>query len=280
MDDSLARGHATPTLSAQSRDSRSPSPTPLSSPDTTITEPEQSPGDDGDIWDTSSDHDHLPTYNHQTSASLPHYQDGDSHPRFLRNDILSDLPALRRQHMTDGYREGLSVGKARVMQDGFDAGYPVGMEVGLRVGTVLGVLEGVIAALTSSRSKGRFGKGKGFASGSRIAAEPEIELGVDVASDDTGSQAGGTRNQEEDLKDVQAMYARAKEELKISELLKGLDDEMIASIPDATPLDGGDVEHHGMKEAKGTVSLLKCFEDVLVRWESLVLGALRQNSSD
>lgn len=60
--------------------------------------------------------------------------------------LLSDLPVVRRQHMTDGYREGLGIGKARIMQKGFDQGYPVGIRIGLRAGKVLGLLEGVVAA--------------------------------------------------------------------------------------------------------------------------------------
>ena len=47
--------------------------------------------------------------------------------------------------MTTGYREGLSVGKARVMQSAFDQGYPLGVSLALRVGAVLGTLEGLLA---------------------------------------------------------------------------------------------------------------------------------------
>lgn len=85
--------------------------------------------DDEDVWASSSP---------VESAVQNH-----SH---RETDIMSDLPALRRQHMTDGYREGLSVGKAKVMQQGFDQGYPAGVTIALRAGNVLGVLEGMIAA--------------------------------------------------------------------------------------------------------------------------------------
>lgn len=60
-------------------------------------------------------------------------------------ETLSDLPIIRRQHMTDGYREGLSVGKSLVMQQGFDDGYPLGISIGWRVGQVLGIFEGYLA---------------------------------------------------------------------------------------------------------------------------------------
>ncbi|RMZ80088.1 hypothetical protein DV737_g3140, partial [Chaetothyriales sp. CBS 132003] len=72
-----------------------------------------------------------------------------------RDQLLSDLPSIRRQHMTDGYREGLAVGKAQVMQAGFDAGFAVGVALGLRAGRVMGVLEGVAAAATELHDAAR-----------------------------------------------------------------------------------------------------------------------------
>ena len=56
----------------------------------------------------------------------------------------SDLPSLRRQHVTAGYRDGISVSKGEHVQNGFDAGFPVGGQLGMRAGTVLGILEGVL----------------------------------------------------------------------------------------------------------------------------------------
>lgn len=99
------------------------------SPLTAITTPEVVSEED-DIWasDGSIDHSRM---------------SGGPDPR---NEVLSDLPSIKRQHMTDGYREGLSVGKAKVMQKGFDAGYPIGVEMALRAGKVIGSLEGVLAA--------------------------------------------------------------------------------------------------------------------------------------
>jgi hypothetical protein len=80
--------------------------------------------DDDDIWAANSPN--------PTTTSNP--------------ELLSDLPSLRRQHMNSGYRDGLSAGKAKVMQAGFDDGYPIGVAIALRAGRVLGVLEGVLAA--------------------------------------------------------------------------------------------------------------------------------------
>ena len=81
--------------------------------------------DTSDIWASDS-----PPHQQASSAPTPE---------------LSDLPSLRRQHITSGYREGLSVGKAKVIQSAFDQGYPVGMSLGLRVGMILGALEGLLA---------------------------------------------------------------------------------------------------------------------------------------
>lgn len=66
----------------------------------------------------------------------------------------SDLPSLRRQHVTAGYRDGIAFAKSQHIQHGFDAGFPVGAQFGLRVGTVLGILEGVLKGLETRPSSG------------------------------------------------------------------------------------------------------------------------------
>ena len=110
--------------------------------------------------------------------------DGTQAPA-AREEILSDLPAMQRQHMTAGYREGLTDSKAKSMQGGFDQGYPIGVELGLRVGKIFGVLEGFLATFSKNPAK----TPKGL-----------VEL-----------------------------YDRANKELAISQLLAGLDDEVLAS---------------------------------------------------
>ncbi|KAL1973831.1 hypothetical protein VTN31DRAFT_5391 [Thermomyces dupontii] len=62
----------------------------------------------------------------------------------------SELPSLRRQHVTSGYRDAVFTAKNEHVQKGFDAGYPVGAQIGLRVGTVLGILEGIIMGLEAN----------------------------------------------------------------------------------------------------------------------------------
>ena len=283
---SPARMEATRPLQSHDPLSRTPSPTPLSSPDTTITEPEHPPDTpdiDNHVWDLADNGNLGDPPNDSTSPSEPHFDDGDfgSHPTFLRDEILSDLPAVRRQHMNDGYREGLSVGKARVMQSGFDAGYPVGVEVGLRVGAVLGVLEGIVAALSSAKGKGRAvtraGRTGATSPGGSVQVGLGPEVGVQVIAGDTashGQETGSSRDGEEDLKYVRTLYARAQSELKISELLKELDDGKFAAIPDATGTDNKDANHNG-KEGTRTETLLPDEIEIVVgKWERLVLGAL------
>ena|SRR2546423_6954143 len=92
--------------------------------------------DDDDVFDTSENHQHIADGS-QNSAP--------------REDILSDLPAMQRQHMTAGYREGLSDSKAKHMQGGFDRGYPIGFELGIKVGKIFGVLEGFLAAFAQDQ---------------------------------------------------------------------------------------------------------------------------------
>src|SRR4030088_1417992 len=80
----------------------------------------------------------------ESTDNRNHITDGIHAPE-AREDMLSDLPAVQRQHMTAGYREGLSDSKAKSMQGGFDQGYPIGFVLGIRVGRILGVLEGFLA---------------------------------------------------------------------------------------------------------------------------------------
>ncbi|GLB04163.1 essential protein Yae1, N terminal [Aspergillus tubingensis] len=63
----------------------------------------------------------------------------------------SDLPSLRRQHVTAGYRDGISASKTSHVQSGFDAGFPIGAQLGMRAGTILGILEGVLRGYDESQ---------------------------------------------------------------------------------------------------------------------------------
>lgn len=151
-----------------------PRSSPQESTTTTITTPDVLSGGDDDIWASDNDHDAA----HASGASTT----GEA--------LLSDLPTIKRQHMTDGYREGLSIGKAKVMQTGFDAGYPLGVAIALRAGKVLGYMEGVLEAKDMSEE-------------SKVA--------------------------------VKKILNRAKDELAITSLLKGMNDQDIAEFEAVPP---------------------------------------------
>ncbi|KAK5223601.1 Essential protein Yae1, N terminal [Exophiala xenobiotica] len=274
---------------------------------TTVTTPDQSPGADDDIWDTSSDHDH-----DQPAGLLLHPQHGGGGEGVGeltvpvgRREILSDLPQLRRQHMTDGYREGLAVGKASVMQDGFDAGYPFGVEIGLRVGVVLGVLEGVVEGLRkASRTTTTTTTTAATASANNTTTTTTTATSKkNVASVEGGSSNGGggrttdTRRTNDDdgidackgkgkaavavpdIKFVEQLYEQAKRQLKVSELLKGLDDEMVDRMGRANldPGTGTNGERPGSNETSS--SLPTAIEETIARWEDMVLGSLAARSA-
>ncbi|KAJ6157594.1 Essential protein Yae1 N-terminal [Penicillium chermesinum] len=83
----------------------------------------------------------------------------------------SDLPSLRRQHVTAGYRDGLSKSKGQHVQAGFDGGFPVGAQLGMRAGTVLGILEGISRGL--EERGGGVAKKPGARSAGPSTAAPE-----------------------------------------------------------------------------------------------------------
>ncbi|KAI0965000.1 hypothetical protein F4678DRAFT_454072 [Xylaria arbuscula] len=62
-------------------------------------------------------------------------------------DMSLDTRRLRAQHHTVGYREGITAGKARSIQAGFDHGFSLGATIGIRAGQLRGLLEGIGAAL-------------------------------------------------------------------------------------------------------------------------------------
>lgn len=229
-----------------------------SSPSTTVTTPDQSPGADDEIWDTSSDHEH--PRNDPTAAPENDANHDALSPR-RPTQILSDLPTLRRQHVTSGYREGLAIGKAQVMQRGFDDGYPFGTELGLRVGAVLGVLEGMLVVFKKANSaSGSSGtaqtvrRGRPEISTSRNSPpSPPPPSNLSQTTARGASQASRPTTSEQALAFLSSLYTRAAEELKISNLMKAMDDEKVAKLEagDGLPLE---------------------IEQVVRRWEELVLG--------
>lgn len=91
----------------------------------------------------------------------------------------SDLPSLRRQHVTAGYRDGITTSKGQYVQDGFDAGFPVGGQLGIRAGTVLGILEGVLRGYESRATSAVVKKqGPSGARGGNGKTESEEEVAL------------------------------------------------------------------------------------------------------
>ncbi|KAI1140976.1 hypothetical protein F5Y05DRAFT_293892 [Hypoxylon sp. FL0543] len=75
----------------------------------------------------------------------------DHHVQFQSDDAISlDTRRLQAQHTTEGYRDGITAGKAESIQVGFDEGFSLGAHVGLKAGQILGLLEGVAGALKES----------------------------------------------------------------------------------------------------------------------------------
>ncbi|EEH04287.1 conserved hypothetical protein [Histoplasma capsulatum G186AR] len=151
----------------------------------------------------------------------------------------SDLPFLRRQHVTAGYRDGISVAKGEHVQRGFDAGFPVGAELGLRIGTVLGVLEGLVkATATATSATRRAGRG-----GNR--------------GDDEDTQGNGPWG------DIAALFETAKKELTVQNVFS-------AAVTDVGG-EAGQTGNEGEREwVDPCVRLAKAGDEAVARWEGMV----------
>ncbi|KAJ1712649.1 Essential protein Yae1, N terminal [Aspergillus flavus] len=123
----------------------------------------------------------------------------------------SELPSLRRQHVTAGYRDGVSASKTEHVQSGFDAGFPVGAQLGMRAGTILGILEGVIRGYESRASSAVIKKPGAMRGG-----------GGGASSSSTESEEAAKRRMEKREK-VLKLYQAAIEELDVRKVFAGLD---------------------------------------------------------
>ena len=107
-------------------------------------------GDDDDSHSNSHSHSHSHAHEncHHEPAARRGGRGGHGHP--------SDVPRLRQEHTTAGYRDGITVAKAEHVQAGFDEGFGLGATIGAVAGQLLGVLEGLsFAAVSSSSSKSK-----------------------------------------------------------------------------------------------------------------------------
>lgn len=95
------------------------------------------------------------------------------HHRPFSDDAISlDTRRLQAQHTTEGYRDGITAGKAESIQSGFDEGFSLGAEIGLKVGQILGLLQGVAAALRETGLDGS-------ARINQLVSDATEELGAD-----------------------------------------------------------------------------------------------------
>ena len=151
-----------------------------------------------DIFGSSPPHDDIPTHTKTTTTSHPE---------------PSELPSLRRQHVTAGYRDGVSASKTEHVQSGFDAGFPVGAQLGMRAGTILGILEGVIRGYESRAS-------------SAVVKKPGAMRG---AGGGGASSSSSTENEEavksrmEKREKILKLYQAAIKELDVRTVFAGLD---------------------------------------------------------
>ncbi|EED13720.1 essential protein Yae1, putative [Talaromyces stipitatus ATCC 10500] len=159
----------------------------------------------------------------------------------------SDLPSLRRQHVTAGYRDGIAFSKSEHVQPGFDAGYPVGAQFGLRVGTILGILEGLVSGLESRSSKR--GAVKKRSVGNKQVEEHEETTG---------------REETQKIDKLKDMNKRALKDLDVEALFGGLKAEDVGG--------GNTKEITGefTEETKPESRLRVKAEPVVAKWEKLV----------
>lgn len=181
-----------------------------------------------DIFGSSPGSDsHFPINNNRTTQ-----EDAQTEP--------SDLPALRRQHVTAGYRDGIAASKAEHVQEGFDGGYPVGTQFGLRVGTILGILEGVIKGLQGRDSAGPVKK----------RATPQKQTATESAETE---EEKAVRN--ERIERVKKLYTTATKELEVEALFGGLK---------------ADEDQDETEQQKPETRMKAKAEPVLAKWEKLV----------
>ncbi|GIK01181.1 essential protein Yae1, N terminal [Aspergillus viridinutans] len=118
----------------------------------------------------------------------------------------SDLPSLRRQHVTAGYRDGVSAAKGEHVQHGFDAGFPIGAQLGMRAGTVIGIIEGLLRGFESRAASGAIKK-----------PLQRKEEGQGTEADEAARQA----KREQLLR----LYQKAVKELEVRSVFAGSEEE-------------------------------------------------------
>ncbi|KAH6853943.1 hypothetical protein B0I37DRAFT_441023 [Chaetomium sp. MPI-CAGE-AT-0009] len=125
-----------------------------------------------DIWATPS---YLPPHPHAQHNPHHHHHQYHYPPQ---EPTVSDIPRLSAAHSNAGYRDGITLAKARTAQGGFDEGYGLGATIGARAGQLLGVLEGLAAAVglhSLAQLRLQQQQGQGFDGGQGQVLNGEVE---------------------------------------------------------------------------------------------------------
>ncbi|KAJ5816318.1 hypothetical protein N7447_008551 [Penicillium robsamsonii] len=127
----------------------------------------------------------------------------------------SDLPGLRRQHVTAGYRDGTSASKGAHVQDGFDGGFPVGAQLGMRAGTILGIMEGLLRGFEER-------------SGPGVVKKPTVRAGHSATGSgptkrDDGGDSEIAESRRQKREQIRVLYETALKELDVQAVFAGAD---------------------------------------------------------
>lgn len=168
----------------------------------------------------------------------------------------SDLPSLRRQHVTAGYRDGTSASKGAHVQEGFDGGFPVGAQLGMRAGTVLGIMEGLLRGFEER-------------SGPGVVKKPVVRTGHSAAGS-TGTDGGCNTEigelRKQKREQLRVLYEAAVKELDVQAVFAGADGGASEVAPRAE--DGEEERAEKQLGRKGDVVISKWEGRVDVpRWE-------------
>ncbi|KAJ5162231.1 Essential protein Yae1 N-terminal [Penicillium capsulatum] len=165
----------------------------------------------------------------------------------------SDLPSLRRQHVTAGYRDGVAMSKGEHVQTGFDGGYPVGARLGMRAGTILGILEGIVRGFEDRGAAGVVKKPVAGRSTAGTSSTPE----------EVESAAARRRTKEQVLR----LYQDAMKSLDVQAVFTGFDASTGSTQAETTPVPG---EKAQVKKDPAETQLGAKGDAVVSRWEERV----------
>ncbi|KAJ5210849.1 hypothetical protein N7491_010660 [Penicillium cf. griseofulvum] len=217
------------TTDSSSAESTPPSPATTMS---THTQPDNPAVDNSldDIFGSSPPHETIATINPTTSEP-------------------SDLPSLRRQHVTAGYRDGTSASKGAHVQEGFDGGFPVGAQLGMRAGTVLGIMEGLLRGFEERSGPG--------------VVKKAVRTGHSATGSATKTDDGGNTEiaelRRQKREQIRVLYEAALKELDVQAVFAGAD----AGASEVEPRAEGE-------EEKAETQLGRKGDVVVSKWEGRV----------